>query len=76
MARKVFSGSEIAIWDSAIPLSEEYVKECQKEPKNIPGRWWVCKDKMHVGYIVIQEYLEMLLNYVCTPVLDSNSLCR
>ncbi|KAK7077912.1 hypothetical protein SK128_007202 [Halocaridina rubra] len=56
----------VAIWDSIIPLSDMYVSECQKHPQDTPNsNFWRCSDFRHSGFIIIEKFVDMLLNYAC-----------
>ncbi|XP_068217870.1 uncharacterized protein [Palaemon carinicauda] len=69
IARKTLVGHHLVLWDSTVPLSDLYNEECQKYERNTPEtEMWNCQDKMHMGHIVIQQYLNMYLNAICNTV--------
>ncbi|XP_069951726.1 uncharacterized protein [Cherax quadricarinatus] len=69
-------GSEVAVWDSTVPLSSAYSQHCRKYNKISPDRTWRCDDGGHVGYIIIEKYVDMLMNYVCNRFLNlSDDYC-
>ncbi|XP_064098252.1 uncharacterized protein LOC135209531 [Macrobrachium nipponense] len=70
--------AEVVVWSSTIPLSDLYVKECERKKRDTPEtKLWRCKDEKHTGYVVIQRYVDMLLNYGCNHILNLESpYCR
>ncbi|XP_066988701.1 uncharacterized protein [Macrobrachium rosenbergii] len=49
--------AEVAVWTSTIPLSDLYVKECERKKRDTPEtKLWRCQDEKHTGYIVIQSH--------------------
>ncbi|CAL4061188.1 unnamed protein product [Meganyctiphanes norvegica] len=70
----------ISLWDNTGPLADLYNKGCypkksghitEKESSSSLGQrstvdhqWW-CSDPTHIGYIMINQYTNMLLNHYC-----------
>ncbi|CAL4158429.1 unnamed protein product, partial [Meganyctiphanes norvegica] len=58
--------NNILVWNSSTPLSDQYVEYCYKEPKlTTKDSMWMCKDAMHLGYVVIHQLRDMMLNSFC-----------
>ncbi|XP_066974716.1 uncharacterized protein [Macrobrachium rosenbergii] len=69
IARETFSGDHVVLWDSAQPLSDLYNEDCRMNNKVTPNTdMWICNDKRHIGYIMIEQYLDMYLNDICSKV--------
>lgn len=74
--RRVLAHTGVLLWDSTLPVSLAYSLECMKNPRHIPKTlWWMCNDRTHVGYILLHQYAEMVLNVACNKymVLEQNS---
>nr|XP_045606320.1 uncharacterized protein LOC123763254 [Procambarus clarkii] len=69
LAREWLSGSGVLVWDSTLPLANQYVQQCIKHHRQTPDNTWKCNDVYHVGYIVIEQYADMLMNYICNRFL-------
>ncbi|KAG7164332.1 hypothetical protein Hamer_G003501 [Homarus americanus] len=65
LAKDLLSGTNVTTWDSTIPLSDLYAQQCKVNPRHTDDNKWKCQDKTHVGYIIIEKYVDMLLNFVC-----------
>ncbi|KAK3879747.1 hypothetical protein Pcinc_015733 [Petrolisthes cinctipes] len=74
IARDTLLGTGVVVWDSTLPLSRAYTLECKAHPRTTPVTyWWKCKDKKHVGYVLENQYADMLLNFACNVHLNLNS---
>ena len=76
----------VLLWDTTWPLAWEYILACsrlvrssnaetQEEAKS--WRWW-CHDQIHIGFHVLTQYGEILLNLICNAVMnpDPGDCCR
>ncbi|KAK4289441.1 hypothetical protein Pmani_037580 [Petrolisthes manimaculis] len=71
VAREVLNGSGVVVWDSTLPLSHLYAKECLTRNLNTPPRYyWKCNDHNHVGFILSDQYANMIVNDYCNAYLD------
>ncbi|KAK3873126.1 hypothetical protein Pcinc_021845 [Petrolisthes cinctipes] len=71
VAREVLTGSGVVVWDSTLPLSHLYAKKCLTRNINTPPRYyWKCKDDNHVGFILSDQYANMIVNDYCNAYLD------
>lgn len=72
VAEEVLSDSGVVLMDSNIPLSDAYADTCSQHDMNTPNhdRYWFCKDVVHVGYAIIDIYVNMLLNFACNSYLN------
>ncbi|XP_064089898.1 uncharacterized protein LOC135203895 [Macrobrachium nipponense] len=60
------SASSFVVWSSTVPLSDLYLEVCRREGSVLPHNFdWRCYDEKHLGYIVIDQYLDMYLNDIC-----------
>lgn len=74
--RRVLADTGVLLWDSTLPLSLAYSLECMKNPRhNNETLWWMCGDRTHVGYILLHQYADMVLNVACNKymTLEQNS---
>ncbi|XP_064113378.1 uncharacterized protein LOC135220012 [Macrobrachium nipponense] len=58
--------SNFTMWDSTIPLSDLYWDGCRlvgSVYKDTDA--WNCNDKGHLGFVVIDQFLDMFLNGIC-----------
>ncbi|KAK4322622.1 hypothetical protein Pmani_006599 [Petrolisthes manimaculis] len=63
-------GSGVNVWDSTLPLSLGYNHQCSLHPtRTSVNYWWKCHDKRHVGYVLVEQYVDMLLNHACNSYL-------
>lgn len=70
LARQAMKGTGVVVWDSTIPLSLNYVRKCHTHPEDTPVTfWWKCEDKTHVGYILVEQFADMVLNTLCNTYL-------
>ncbi|XP_068238243.1 uncharacterized protein [Palaemon carinicauda] len=54
---------KVMVWNSAVPLSDLYVKECERKKRDTPEtKLWRCTDEKHTGYIVIQRWQQTAQN--------------
>ncbi|KAK7047063.1 hypothetical protein SK128_028145 [Halocaridina rubra] len=70
IAREILAGTGVSLWDSPIPLSDINNEECQlrfKESEKMGD--WRCQDPRHIGYLFVEQYLDMLLSDICKDVL-------
>nr|XP_053644280.1 uncharacterized protein LOC128696872 [Cherax quadricarinatus] len=65
-------------WDSSLPFNLANVREChQLSMKHIltlmamANLWWKCKDPHHSSYETNSVEIQMLLNLLCNPYLDT-----
>nr|XP_053642205.1 uncharacterized protein LOC128695555 [Cherax quadricarinatus] len=60
------AGTGVIIWDSTLPLSRVYTVYCETYPRNTPPmNHWKCGDAGHVGYILVDQYADMIINDYC-----------
>ncbi|KAK3865528.1 hypothetical protein Pcinc_028884 [Petrolisthes cinctipes] len=62
-------GTGVTVWDSTLPLSLGYSHQCSVHPRTSINYWWKCHDKRHVGYVLVEQYVDMLLNHACNSYL-------
>ncbi|XP_064098417.1 uncharacterized protein LOC135209633 [Macrobrachium nipponense] len=74
----IFADTKVVVWDSNLPLTDMYNDECLRHPRSQKGqRLWACEDKGHIGYIVINQYANMLLNSICNAAMEAGAdYCR
>ncbi|KAG7159492.1 uncharacterized protein LOC121877330 [Homarus americanus] len=71
IVRESLEGTGVILWDSTLPLSQAYTSECVLRPKSLfPSYSWKCFDENHVGYIVVEQYADMILNDVCNKYMN------
>ncbi|XP_042891507.1 uncharacterized protein LOC122266021 [Penaeus japonicus] len=64
--RRVLKDTGVVFWDSTLPLSRAYNQECLRNPRHLEDTLlWMCKDVVHVGYILWNQYADMVLNAAC-----------
>ncbi|XP_068237194.1 uncharacterized protein [Palaemon carinicauda] len=64
-AARLLRNTGVIVWDSCLPLSDMYVQECRRHPRNMKkSRHWLCNNKGHTGYIMVDQYANMVLNYI------------
>ncbi|XP_045623356.1 uncharacterized protein [Procambarus clarkii] len=70
-ALEELSGTGVIIWDSTLPLSRAYTLRCEAQPLHTPP-WhhWNCLDPGHVGYILVDQYADMIINDYCNKYLN------
>lgn len=68
------SGTDITLWDSNIPFSDVYYAKCRQDYRNSYDMAWNCANPLHSGYVVVEMYADMLLNAICNPFLDLDSM--
>nr|XP_027212796.1 uncharacterized protein LOC113805925 [Penaeus vannamei]XP_027212797.1 uncharacterized protein LOC113805925 [Penaeus vannamei] len=68
--RSILSTTKLLLWDSNIPFSKAYFSECEKNNRNSVDNTWNCDNPLHTGYIMVEEYANMILNDVCNPYLQ------
>ncbi|XP_066941865.1 uncharacterized protein [Macrobrachium rosenbergii] len=58
--------SNFTMWDSTIPLSDVYWDGCRLVGSVYNDTdVWNCDDKGHLGFVVIDQFLDMFLNGIC-----------
>ncbi|XP_069158486.1 uncharacterized protein [Procambarus clarkii] len=69
-ALEELSGTGVIIWDSTLPLSRAYTLRCEAQHLHTPP-WlhWNCRDIGHVGYILVDQYADMIINDYCSKYL-------
>ncbi|XP_037801394.1 uncharacterized protein LOC119596298 [Penaeus monodon] len=71
IAVRELHGTGVTLWDSTIPLSAQYNDACAKKNRNTPPLFkWKCSDARHLGYIVVDQFANMVYNAVCNKYLD------
>ncbi|XP_069177056.1 uncharacterized protein [Procambarus clarkii] len=70
-ALAALSGTGVIIWDSTVPLSRAYILRCEAQLLHTPP-WhhWNCLDPYHVGYILVDQYADMIINDYCNKYLN------
>lgn len=64
--KQTLKNTGVVFWDSTLPLSRAYNQECLRNPRHFRDTlWWMCKDVVHVGYILVRQYADMVLNAAC-----------
>ncbi|XP_063597975.1 uncharacterized protein LOC134774583 [Penaeus indicus] len=64
--KQALENTGVVFWDSTLPLSRAYNQECLRNPRHFGDTlWWMCKDVVHVGYILVNQYADMVLNAAC-----------
>nr|XP_053642175.1 uncharacterized protein LOC128695524 [Cherax quadricarinatus] len=64
------AGTGVIIWDSTLPLSRAYSLYCDIYPRHTPPWYqWKCEDVGHVGYILVDQYADMIFNDYCNRYL-------
>lgn len=71
MAVEVLTGSGVIIWNSTLPLSYLYAVHCFRNQKLYTPLtlYWNCPDEGHVGYIIENQYTNMIMNHYCNRAL-------
>ncbi|XP_037778447.1 uncharacterized protein LOC119575104 isoform X2 [Penaeus monodon] len=70
IAREQLRGSSVTLWDSTVPLSIAYVNECLREQRITPVVFtWKCHDDCHIGYVMLEQYADMVYNAACNRLL-------
>ncbi|KAK4294781.1 hypothetical protein Pmani_032619 [Petrolisthes manimaculis] len=71
VAEDVLAGTGVVMWNSTLPMSYLYALECIRSPhrQTLPSRHWNCRDNVHVGYILVSQYTNMVLNDYCNRFL-------
>ncbi|XP_045031739.1 uncharacterized protein LOC116928160 isoform X2 [Daphnia magna] len=71
IARQIFRGSGITVWDSGDAIAEEAVRACKlhhryERVKDFMSVAYInCKDYIHAGYVALQQMTQLLYNDVC-----------
>lgn len=78
IARQLLQGTGVVLWDSTLPLSVIYANECMKTRRLTPITYdWKCHDVNHLGYIMLEQYADMVYNGICNRYLDlSDEYCN
>jgi len=67
------NNSFIHIWDSWIPIMEEYDRACNILLRSAPFElrtWKDCLDQMHAGYVATTQAFQFLLNDMCNDYIN------
>ncbi|XP_069192084.1 uncharacterized protein [Procambarus clarkii] len=65
------SGTGVIIWDSTVPLSRAYTLRCEAQLLHTPPwHYWNCQDPCHVGYILVDQYADMIINNYCNKYMN------
>ncbi|KAK3869974.1 hypothetical protein Pcinc_024754 [Petrolisthes cinctipes] len=72
VAVNVLTGTGVAMWNSTLPLSYLYALECVRHPerRTLPTYEWNCPGSGHVGFIMVHQYTNMVLNDYCNRFRD------
>ncbi|XP_063591284.1 uncharacterized protein LOC134768387 isoform X2 [Penaeus indicus] len=71
IARQQLQGTGVVIWDSTLKLSLAYTKECVRVRRVTPDNYeWNCADHGHIGYIMLEQYTDMIYNVFCNRFLN------
>ncbi|XP_047483366.1 uncharacterized protein LOC125035182 [Penaeus chinensis] len=58
-------------WDSTLRLSIAYTEECVRSNRITPAtNEWNCGDPGHIGYIMLDQYADMIYNAFCNRFLN------
>ncbi|XP_066952556.1 uncharacterized protein [Macrobrachium rosenbergii] len=58
--------SNLTVWSSTVPLSDIYWEECRRRGSRVRhAPIWKCWNTRHLGFIMIDQFLDMFLNGVC-----------
>ncbi|XP_047473280.1 uncharacterized protein LOC125028043 [Penaeus chinensis] len=71
--RESLRDTGVFVWDSNLPLSEAYTKECLITKAITLDFSWRCFDHIHSGYIVQEQFADMVFNFICNKRLDRPS---
>ncbi|XP_047492901.1 uncharacterized protein LOC125041716 isoform X2 [Penaeus chinensis] len=64
-------GTGVVIWDSTLKLSLAYTEECVRVRRVTPDNYeWNCADHGHIGYIMLEQYTDMIYNAFCNRFLN------
>ncbi|XP_047491525.1 uncharacterized protein LOC125040826 isoform X2 [Penaeus chinensis] len=71
IARQKLQATGVVIWDSTLRLSVAYSEECTRSNRVTPGSHdWNCVDNGHIGYIMLEQYTDMIYNAFCNRFLN------
>lgn len=71
IAYDILGRTEVIPWSSTIPLSRAYSEKCFQRRQTTPvSFFWKCADTMHVGYIAVEQFVEMLFNDFCNQYMS------
>ncbi|XP_047473969.1 uncharacterized protein LOC125028580 [Penaeus chinensis] len=74
VSRQALAGTRVLVWDSGLPLAQAYTREClATHVVTYPDYRWKCHDARHVGYILVEQYGDMILNFACNKYMDLSS---
>ncbi|CAL4146067.1 unnamed protein product, partial [Meganyctiphanes norvegica] len=62
--------NNILFWNSSMPLSDQYVDQCYKNKVTTKDHLWMCNDPMHLGYFLIHQFRNEMLNSFCNKYLQ------
>lgn len=76
IAQEKLQETGVVIWDSTLPLSAAYIQQCLNDPNETPPLYaWKCDDVIHIGYIAVEQYVDMIYNEFCNKYFDANGYC-
>lgn len=71
IARQQLQGTGVVVWDSTLRLSTAYTEECVRSNRVTPGSHdWNCPDNGHIGFIMLEQYTDMVYNAFCNRFLN------
>lgn len=71
IARQQLQGTGVVVWDSTLKLSLAYTQECVRNRRVTPDNYeWNCADHGHIGYIMLEQYTDMIYNAFCNRFLN------
>ncbi|ROT61676.1 hypothetical protein C7M84_020524 [Penaeus vannamei] len=74
VSRNALAGTGVLVWDSGLPLAQAYTREClATHVVTYPDYRWKCHDARHVGYILVEQYGDMIFNFACNKYMDLSS---
>ncbi|KAK3872241.1 hypothetical protein Pcinc_022668 [Petrolisthes cinctipes] len=65
--------TEIIPWNSNVLLSDLYHSQCRLHRRISYDKQWSCDNPLHTGYVMVEEYANMILNDVCNCYLGLDS---
>ncbi|XP_069982542.1 uncharacterized protein [Penaeus vannamei] len=68
--RESLKDTGVFVWDSNLPLSEAYTRECFVTGTVTLDFSWKCFDHIHAGYIAQEQFGDMFFNFMCNKHLN------
>jgi hypothetical protein len=62
----------VIVWDYGLNLAIEYIRGCLVNYRLDRQQYFNCDDDIHIGYVVLQQSNQILLNYLCSPMIKSH----